>query len=145
MPESSNASHTPKITSISGAIVPESRLPAMGKRREPIKVMLWSIFTLGLYSLWWAWQMSHETQAALARDDVKPWRDLVLTVLTFGVYGIYAYGWKYPKLIVELQPRVGLAKQDFSHLTLAFSLLGLNMITPFVIQTELNKIWDASI
>ena len=143
--ENNNTVRQPRVTSFSGVIVPESKLPSVGVHREPINVMLWGIFTFGLYAVWWAFKYTREIKRALGRADLTPTRDLLLTIVTGGLYGLYAYGWKYPKLIKELQLIVGLPVHDCARQVLLLNLTGLNMVSLFVVQSELNKVWQASL
>jgi hypothetical protein len=116
---------------------------AIGTKRDPILVLVLSLCTCGIYALWWAYTAMSEVKNALGHEEINPTLDLVLTIVTCGLYGIYLL-YKYPRLIVEMQARVKLPTNDFSVISLILSVVGLSIISFFMIQSELNKVWDAA-
>nr|MBA3805270.1 hypothetical protein [Acidobacteriota bacterium] len=60
-----------------------------------------------------------------------------------GLYFIYL-AYRYPQLILEMQDRVRLPRNDISLVSIILAVCGLSMVSIFMIQTELNKIWEAS-
>lgn len=116
---------------------------AVGEKREPVMVIVFTLISCGIYGLWWMHTYATEVKNALGRQDLNPTTDIVLSLVTCGIWGIIAFYYKYPKLIPDLQQRVGLPPNDISTMTL---LLGIFFapVSLFMIQTELNKIWDAA-
>ena len=114
----------------------------IGEKREPVTIILLTIVTCGIYGIWWYYTYASEVKNALGRQDINPGMDLVLTFVTCGIYGIYAFFYKYPKLIMEMQQRAGLPPNDFSTLVLVLGLV-FAPAAIFIIQSELNKTWDA--
>jgi hypothetical protein len=121
----------------------QQKLQALGVKREPMTVMLLSLVTCGLYALWWGYVYGNEIKAALGRDDLNVALDTALAVPTCGLWGVYAFAYKYPLLLVEMQRRVGLPRNDIALITLLLTLAFFPAAC-FMIQTELNKIWDAA-
>lgn len=118
-------------------------LMSVGEKREPGMVILFTFLTCGIYGLWWFHTYATEIKNSLGRQDLNPTTDLLLTFVTCGIWGIVAFYYKYPKLLVDMQQRVGLPPNDISTMTLLFAFI-FGPISIFMIQSELNKIWDAA-
>ena len=118
-------------------------LYAAGENRDPIMVIVFSIITCGIYAIWWWYTIMTEIKNSLGREDVNPGLDLVLALVTCGLYGIYLH-YKYPQLMLEMQDRAGLPRNDISVISLVLAVVGLGVVSLFMMQTELNKIWDAA-
>lgn len=115
---------------------------AIGERRDPVMVLVFSLLTCGLYSWYWWFVTATDVKNALRREDINPAMELVLSFVTCGIYLIFLY-YKYPQMMLEMQERVRLPRNDISTVSL---LLGIffPLAAMFIIQTELNKIWDAA-
>ncbi len=122
---------------------PGGGLMSVGEKRDPMMVIVFTIITCGIYGLWWMVTYGNEVKNSLGRQDLNPGMDLVLGFITCGIWSTIAFWYKYPKLIMEMQQRVGLPPNDISMMTL---LLGIFFAPAslYIIQTELNKIWDAA-
>ncbi|HEY0408099.1 MAG TPA: DUF4234 domain-containing protein [Pyrinomonadaceae bacterium] len=118
-------------------------LMSIGEKRDPIMVLLFTLITCGIYGLWWFHTYATEIKNSLGRQDLNPTTDLILTFVTCGIWGVFAFYYKYPKLLVDMQQRVGLPPNDISMMTLLFAFI-FGPVSIFLIQTELNKIWDAA-
>jgi Domain of unknown function (DUF4234) len=119
------------------------RLLAIGEKREPGMVLLFTFLTCGIYAIWWYHKYATEIKNALGRQDLNPGTDLLLTFVTCGIWGIIAFYSKYPKLITDMEMRVGMPPNDISSTTI---LLGI-LFAPaaiYIIQSELNKVWDVA-
>lgn len=119
-------------------------LAALGEKRDPAMVIVFTLITCGFYGLWWWYTVATEIKNALNRQEMNPALDIVLSIVTCGIYFIYL-SYKYPQLMMEMQDRVGMGRNDISMLTLLLSVFGLQIVSAFMIQTELNKIWDAAL
>ncbi|HEX7997202.1 MAG TPA: DUF4234 domain-containing protein [Pyrinomonadaceae bacterium] len=118
-------------------------LMGVGQKREPGMVILFTFLTCGIYGIWWLVTYAGEVKGALGRHDLNPGMDLLIGIITCGIWSTIAFWYKYPKLIMDLQRRVGLPQNDISTMTL---LLGIFFAPAamYIVQSELNKIWDAS-
>lgn len=118
-------------------------LMAVGEKREPLTVILLTLVTCGIYGLWWIITYGNELKAASGDQDINPVKDLLIGIVTCGIWSTIAFWYKYPKVLVDLQRRVGLPPNDFSTTTL---LLGIFFapVAIYIIQSELNKTWDAA-
>ena len=118
-------------------------LYAVGEKRDPIMVLVLSFVTCGVYGLYEIYKVSSELRAALGRQDINPTLDIVLGLVTCGLYFIYL-AYRYPQLILELQDRTGQPRNDISLVSIILAICGLSVVSIFMIQTELNKVWDAA-
>lgn len=123
---------------------PGGGLTAVGEKRDPAMVIVFGIITCGIYLYFWIYQTSTDIKNALGgRDDINPTMDIVLTIVTCGLYGIYLF-YRYPQLLLELQDRTSQPRNDISTISIILAVVGLGIISIFMIQTELNKVWDAA-
>ena len=122
---------------------PAGGLSYVGEKREPGLVILFTFLTCGIYALWWYHAYATEVKNALNRQDLSPGRDLLLMFVTCGIWGIIAFYYSYPKLFLDLQRRVGLPPNDISTMTVLLGIL-FAPVSIYIIQSELNKIWDAA-
>ncbi len=118
-------------------------LAFVGVKRDPVLVLVFTLLTCGIYALWWYHTYATEVKNSLNRQDLSPGRDLLLSFVTCGIWGIIAFYYNYPKLFVEMQQRVGLPPNDISGTTILLGIL-FAPVSIYMIQTELNKIWDAA-
>jgi hypothetical protein len=122
---------------------PGGGLTAIGEKREPAMVIVFGILTCGIYLYYWIFQTSTEIKNALGgREDINPTMDIVLTIVTCGLYAIYLF-YRYPQLLLELQDRTRQPRNDISTISIILAVVGLGIVSIFMIQTELNKVWDA--
>ena len=114
-----------------------------GEKRDPIMVLILGILTCGIYAIYWVYKTSSEIRDALGREDINPALDAVLSLLTCYIWLIYL-AYKYPQLLLQLQERAGLPRNDISLVSLILAIVGLSPISFFMIQSELNNVWDAA-
>jgi hypothetical protein len=117
-------------------------LLSAGTKREPVLALLLPLLTCGIYVFYWWYVTGTEIKNALGREDINPGLDLLLGVLTCGIYYIYL-SYRDSQMLLLMQERVGLPRNDISIISLLLYLV-FAPVTLFLIQTELNKIWDAS-
>lgn len=118
-------------------------LLAVGEKREPVLAAVLPFVTCGIYGFYWWYVAITDIKNALGREDINPTTEILLGIVTCGIYFVYL-AYKYPQLMLEMQDRVGLPRNDISTLSLILSVVGLYPIASLMIQTELNKIWDAA-
>jgi len=118
-------------------------LYSAGEKRDPIMVLVLTFVTCGIYGIYEIYKVSTEMRDALGRQDINPTLDVVLGLFTCGLYFIYL-AYRYPQLLLEMQDRVRLPRNDISLISIILAVCGLSVVSIFMIQTELNKIWDAS-
>jgi hypothetical protein len=59
--------------------------------RDPVVVTALCFFTLGAYQLWWNWVSTRALRRVTRRGDLSPGIDLLLTILTLGLWGVYVH------------------------------------------------------
>lgn len=123
------------------ASVPAQTLQGAGTRRNPLAVMILGFVTCYLYIFYWWYVTAADIKRATGRWDINPQMELLLDILTCGAYSLYL-SYKYPKLILEMQAKAGVTRNDTSLLSLLLSLFSLGPIACYFIQADLNKIWD---
>jgi hypothetical protein len=117
---------------------------AIGEKRDPVMVLVYTFLTCGIYLYFWLHATSTDFKNALGgREDINPTLDVVLSIFTCGLYFIYLL-YKYPQLILELQDRTSQPRNDISTISIVLGIVGLGIVSIFMIQTELNKVWDAA-
>jgi len=117
-------------------------LLSAGEKREPVLVLLLPLVTCGIYVFYWWYVTGTEIKNAVGREDINPGLDLLLGILTCGIYYIYL-SYRDSQMLLAMQDRVGLPRNDISIIAMVLYLV-FAPVTLFLIQTELNKIWDAS-
>jgi Domain of unknown function (DUF4234)/zinc-ribbon domain len=114
-----------------------------GEKRDPIMVLILGLVTCGIYMIYWIYTTSTEIKNALGREDINPVLDVVLSLVTCGIWLIYL-SYRYPQLILELQDRARIPRNDISVISLILTIVGLSPVAFFMIQSELNKVWEAA-
>lgn len=118
-------------------------LPVVGEKRNPLVVLILGFATCYIYLFYWWYVTGAEIKRALNRDDINPPLELALNLLTCSLFSIYQ-SYKYPKLVLEMQEKAGVARNDTSLLSVILSLFSLGPIACYIIQTDLNRIWETA-
>lgn len=113
-----------------------------GKVRGVAEVIIFSVITCGIYSLYWLYKFAEELKFFLGDESIKPGIDLLLCIVCFP-YAIYWF-YKYGKLLSEAQRRAGLPAEDNSVLFIILSIFGLSIINIAIMQSSANKIWSVA-
>lgn len=119
----------------------------LGTRRDPALVLVLILLTCGLY--YFIYKVSQETQDFLGESDVSPGVDVMLSLVTCGLWNIY-WDYKMGKRMAQMCARVGLPMTDNALLYLVLDLLGfggfasVGLVNPILQQDTLNRIWQAA-
>lgn len=116
---------------------------AVGEKRDPVMVLVLSLVTCGIYGIYWWIVTGNDIKNALGREDINPTMDIVLAFVTCGIWLIYMH-FKYPQLILEMQDRTGVPRNDISVISILLAVFGLGLVAQMMMQTELNKVYDAA-
>ncbi|MBD0372809.1 MAG: DUF4234 domain-containing protein [Pyrinomonadaceae bacterium] len=123
-------------------IVATPRLFAgVGERRDPLLVLILGFVTCYIYLFYWWYATAADIKRATGRQDIYPQIEVLLNILTCGLYTIYL-SYKYPKLILEMQEKAHVIRNDTSLMSVLLSLFSLGPIACYVIQKDLNRIWE---
>jgi hypothetical protein len=112
-----------------------------GKKRDPLLVLILGFVTCYIYLFYWWYVTASDIKRATGSTDINPQLEIVLNILTCGLYTIYL-SYKYPKLVLEMQERASVTRNDTTLLSVLLSLFSLGPIACYVIQADLNRIWD---
>ncbi|MGM9625547.1 MAG: DUF4234 domain-containing protein [Eubacteriales bacterium] len=111
-------------------------------KRNPVSVLLLSIVTCGIYSLYLIYQISKEVRDFRGDSSIDPGLELLLCIITCGLYEIYWY-YKYGRLVFDMEQRVGVSgASDMSLILLLLPIFGFGIVSLLLLQTELNRVWD---
>lgn len=116
-------------------------LMAVGEKRNPLVVLILGFATCYIYLFYWWYVTGVDIKRALPREDLNPPLELGLNLVTCSLFSIFL-SYKYPKLILEMQEKAHVVRNDTSLVSVLLSLFSLGPIACYVIQTDLNKIWE---
>lgn len=112
------------------------------RERHPALVLGLSLLTCGIYAFVWLWQAESEIKQELRREDLNPTLDVLLCIVTFGLWGIYL-AYRLPRDIAEVQRRRGATVSDLSLVSLVLAVTGFWFVSLALCQHELNLAWRA--
>ena len=111
-----------------------------GVERNPVTVILLSIVTCGIYSLYWLYMVTSEINAALGEDKINFVLYFLLGILCFPLVFVGMY--KIDEGVVQLQTRIGLQGKSNFVLWIILSFVGVGtLIMIYQVQEALNEIW----
>jgi hypothetical protein len=108
-----------------------------GQVRKGTTIVLYSILSLGIYSLIWFISITGEMKAFLKREEPNWLKVIGLSVVTCNLYGLYWFATKFGALIGEIQQRAGV--QNPQNLGWMYIIPYYNII---LATEELNKAWQ---
>lgn len=117
-------------------------------RRSPITVVVLSIVTFTLYAYYWLYVTTEELAKESGRDDLSPALDVLLTICTFGLWGMYAT-YRNAQIAHEELAASGAARGDKSLVVAAFNVATFLsgwawLVSVAVLQEELNALADVA-
>lgn len=112
------------------------------RERSPIIVIVLSLVTCGIYTLYWIYKMSEELQSESQNEDsTSPGIELLLVLVTCGLYMFYWY-YKYAKMILDIQVSRNISMPDDNAiLYIILIVFGLSPIAMAIMQSSANKLW----
>jgi hypothetical protein len=117
--------------------------------RSPVKVLLLTLVTCGIYYLYWVYETSKDVEDFLGETDIPPIVHILLFIITGTLYGFFWDYWLAQK-IVKMQRRAGTPEKDNTVLYLALDILGagpiagLGIVVPLLQQSDLNEVYAAA-
>jgi hypothetical protein len=94
-----------------------------------------------LYGIWWFFQVADELNAAFDEERYNVPKELVLSVVTCGLWGLYLQ-WRLAEDTVALQKSRGLSPKLEAWMLFATGFVGL---FPFFLQAMLNETWQQGV
>ena len=107
------------------------------KRNIPICIIL-SIFTCGLYLLYWYVKVTDEVNEVCEYPDTSGFMSLIFAILTCGLYTVY-WGWKIGRKLEYARHVRGIPTGHMNILFLLLNIFALDLITVALVQDELNR------
>ncbi|MPM80774.1 hypothetical protein SDC9_127824 [bioreactor metagenome] len=111
-----------------------------GVVRNPILVVVLSVVTCGIYALYWMYCVRQETKEYLEDPSVSPGLELLLVIICFPF--LYVWYYKMGRDLVKMQEKAGLPANDQSILYLILAFFALPVVGNYIIQDNLNEIWN---
>lgn len=103
------------------------------KNRSVVSVILLSIFTCGIYSIYWTYVTAEDLNSEDSNEPLMNYiLAILLSVITCGIYGIY---WNYK--FYQKADRVTGANNLI--LNFILSLFGFSIVSTAVVQDQINK------
>jgi len=112
------------------------------KKRSIVFVLLATLFTFGIYGIYWFIVITDEVARTCEQRGIKDRRcssgilALIFTIVTFGIYALY---WIYvlPNKVAKL---AGDDNSSKGVLYLILELLGCGIISTLLLQNDINKV-----
>ncbi len=118
----------------------------VGQERNIAWSLILSLLTCGVYGFAWFYLIGRDLRKRLGPDGPNAGLDVFLTIMTCGLWGIYA-AYRYPTLIDQIERQTGLQESRLSLTCVLLSVFslwkvyGLGLISLALMQNQLNKIW----
>lgn len=117
----------------------------MIRTRNIATCILLTIFTCGLYGLYWLVCLADDINTISEdRNGTSGGMVLLFSILTCGIYGLY-WLYKSGSSLEDAKMRMSLESGEKEHLGLLYlilSVLGLGIVAYALMQSELNKFAD---
>jgi hypothetical protein len=89
--------------------------------RNPVVVVVLSLLTCSLYGFYWLYVTTKELKEETGDERLDPTVDLLLAIVTFGLWGIYA-AWRNADIAHRALVARGVAHQDRSAMIAGFGI-----------------------
>lgn len=109
-----------------------------GEVRDPVKVLLLSLFTCGVYNIIWLFKTGDEINQASGVLQFNMMKEILLSIVTCGFWAFWFY-WRYAEAVVQLQKDWGVKPQMEAPILF---LMAFFSIMPFFVQQSLNAVWE---
>lgn len=108
------------------------------KRSIPLCIIL-SLFTCGIYGLYWLVCLANDINTASGRtQDTSGGMVLLLSIITCNIYGLY-WMYKAGEKVDTARVSRGMPSQNNGLLYLLLSLFGFSIVSWALLQSELNQ------
>lgn len=129
-------------------MAPGPLVPGAITERNSAIVVLLSIFTCGIYALYWLYKTTEELKNATNDAQLNPALDLVVSILTCGLWGMlvtYRNAQKVHQAILPYSPQHKDQSQPVLILGIASLVAGLTwVVAVYLTQEELNMLGRAA-
>lgn len=113
-------------------------------KRNPVLVVALAFLTFTVYAYYWLYKTTDELKKESGREDLSPILDVVLTLITFGLWGLWA-GYRNAKIAHELFEELGAKHTDRSVPVAAFGALSFVsgwawLVSMALLQEDFNRL-----
>lgn len=105
-------------------------------RSIPLYIIL-SLITCGLFSLYWFYCLTEDSNALSGRVDTSGGLALLLNIVTCGIYGLY-WAYQLGNKLDEAAASHGKPQKNQGILYLILNLIGFSIITYAIAQSNIN-------
>lgn len=109
----------------------------MVKNRSVAMVIILSLITCGIYSLYWMYAITEELSYLTGDRSFSGGKVVVFTIITFGIYSYFWY-FNVGKRIAEAQRKQQKSVKDDGVIYLILAIVGLSLVSNAIIQSEMN-------
>jgi len=114
------------------------------RERSPVVVVVLSLVTFSIYAYFWLYSTTYELKEETGREDLNPGLDLLLAIVTLGLWGLYA-SFRNAQIVHEELLSRGKTHEDSSVVVLLFNALtfvsGLAwLVSLAVLQDDYNRL-----
>lgn len=113
-------------------------------RREPWMVCLLSFVTCGFYGFYWNYVTTTELKQVSGREDLNPTTDLIIGIVTCGLYYLYST-YRNAQIVHEVWTKRSQPHEDKAQTILLLNVAALVVyvsafIAQLILQDEYNKL-----
>jgi len=113
-----------------------------GQVRNPITVILLSMVTCNIYAWWWWYTTMKELKEFIQTEEINPSKEITMLLVLPCIWQ-FLLPKKVGQWIVQAQRLAGLPEEDKSGTYLILSILCLGVVAFWMIQNQLNAVWQA--
>ncbi|GEM00853.1 protein of unknown function [Halolactibacillus halophilus] len=110
----------------------------MIKQRSVAMVIILSLITCGIYSLYWIYAITEELSQATNDPTFSGAKALIFLLLTCGIYGFFWY-YVVGQKMADMQRQHNMLIKDNGVLYIVLAIFGFGIISDAIIQAEMNK------
>ncbi len=115
----------------------------MLKKRDPAVALLLSFVTCGIYTIYWFISITDEVKFVTQSKKLNSGgMSFLLSLITCGIYS-FIWAYNMGKALFEHDQAKGKAGEDRSVLFVISQVVGLSIVTYFLVQQSLNEEIDA--
>ncbi len=119
----------------------------VGENRHLVLVLLLTLVTCGIYGLVTMWKIGDELNRHRGSNDLNPTLDIVLGILTCGLWFIYAR-YRYAEALRDASAAEALPRQDVTTICLVVDVCAvffgglLSLVSLLILQNAVNEHWE---
>lgn len=111
----------------------------MNKKRNVVLVVLFSLFTLGIYSIYWTASINNQVNKIIGDDNIHGGTVILLGFLTCGIY-YFVWYYKIAARIQMIQEAKGIDTESKGLLYIILKCFGLGIVCMVFVQLDINDL-----